>query len=127
MGGINGKRTRRTTRTVGAEVRWRGIVADHRTSGKSLDEFCSERGINKIMFYKWRKRFRIEDAERGVSEEKDAARPAAKLVPVRVTSSSSATWSIEVTFPAGHVLRAGQGVDAGVITAILATMRAVAC
>jgi len=133
--GVRGKRKKPTKRTVRAEVRWRGIVADHRASGKGIVEFCRERGINKIMFYKWRKRFRVADASRDQTstqnEKKPAAKaatqPAAKLVPVRVTSSPSPAWGMEVTFPAGHVLRVGHGVSAEVITAVLATMRAVAC
>ena len=135
MGKARGPRKRPTKRTVGAEVRWRGIVADHRTSGKGIEEFCRERGINKVMFYKWRKRFRVRDAARDVvsaeKETKPAAKavtqPAAKLVPVRVTSSTSTAWGMEITFPAGHVVRVGYGVSAHVITAVLATMRAVTC
>ena len=51
--GVRGKRERPTRRMVKAEVRWRGLVADHRASGAGLDEFCRERGINKVVFYKW--------------------------------------------------------------------------
>jgi transposase-like protein len=134
--GVRGKRKKPTRRTVRAEVRWRGIVADHRTSGKGVEEFCRERGINKIMLYKWRKRFRVADAVRTESSTSEAtkpaaaASPAARLVPVRVTASRDAvsqSWGMEMTFPSGHVLRVGHGVSAEVITAVLATMRAVAC
>ena len=130
MGKPRGPRKRPTKRTVGAEVRWRGMVADHRTSGKSIDDFCRERGISKIMFYKWRKRFRVADASRSEPSTPEATKPAAKLVPVRVTSntnSSNSGWGVEITFPAGHVLRVSHGISAEVITAVLATMRAVAC
>jgi transposase-like protein len=125
--GVRGKRKRPTKRTVRAEVRWRGIVADHRASGKGIEEFCRERGINKIMFYKWRKRFRVVDASRTEPSAPEATKPAAKLVPVRVTSGTSSSWGMEITFPAGHVVRVAHGISADVITAVLATMRAVAC
>jgi len=114
---------RRTKRTVGADVRWRGIIADHVSSGKSVPEFCSERGISKEMLYKWRKRFEVSDGDSGV--------PGAKFVSVkvksRVTTSEQQDWGVEVTFPSGHTIRIAHGIDADVITAVLATMRAVAC
>jgi len=114
---------RRTKRTVGAEVRWRGIIADHVSSGKSVPDFCAERGISKEMLYKWRKRFRATDEDSGVS--------VSKLVSVKVKSSVTTDvhqeWGVEVTFPSGHTIRIARGIDADAITAVLATMRAVAC
>jgi hypothetical protein len=114
---------RRTKRTVGAEVRWRGIIADHVSSGKSVPAFCAERGISKEMLYKWRKLFKVVDGDSGVA--------LAKLVSVKVKSSVTASapqdWGIEVAFPSGHSIRVAHGIDADVITAVLATMRTVAC
>ena len=114
---------RRTKRTVGAEVRWRGIIADLVSSGKSVPAFCAERGISKEMLYTWRKRLKAVDDDSGVA--------VSKLVSVKVKSSVTASapqdWGIEVTFPSGHTIRIAHGIDAGVITAVLATMRAVAC
>ena len=136
--GVRGKRTKPTKRMVRAEVRWRGILADHRASGRSVGDFCRERGLSKEMLFKWRKRLRVADEARAASQASPAAGPAAtgatlaaaKLVPVRVTSGTSAAnpgWAIEISFPAGHMLRFGHGIGADVITAVLATMRAVAC
>jgi hypothetical protein len=114
---------RRTKRTVGAEVRWRGIIADQVSSGKSVPAFCAERGISKEMLYKWRKRFKVVDEDSGVA--------VSKLVSVKVkssvTASASQDWGVEVTFPSGHTIRIAHGIDACVITAVLATMRTVAC
>jgi transposase-like protein len=75
--GVRGRRKKPTKRTVRAEARWRGIVADHRASCKGIVEFCRERGINKIMFYKWRKRFRVADASRDQTSA-EQKKPAAK-------------------------------------------------
>ena len=122
---------RRTKRTVGAEVRWRGVVADHRASGKSVPEFCAERGLSKEMLYKWRKRFKVADAKCCEAVVAMSGKSAPKLVPLRVTSGITSgtgqSWGVEITFPTGHTVRVAHGIDAGVITAILATMRAVAC
>jgi hypothetical protein len=112
---------------VKAEVRWRGLVIDQRASGKDVHEFCRERGISVPMFYKWRKRLGNGRASCGASPAPDSAKPAAKLLPVRVTSKTLGGWGIEIQFPAGHVLRISHGVDADVVTTVLAAMRAVAC
>jgi transposase-like protein len=120
---------RRTKRTVGAEVRWRGIIADHLSSGKSVPAFCSERGLSKEMLYKWRKRFKVADADTDVTCLKKAVEKQTppKLIPVKITARQNQTWGVEIAFPAGHTVRIAHGIDAGVITAILATMRTVAC
>jgi len=149
MGIARGKRTRPTRRMIRAMVRWQGLVADHRASGKGLDEFCRERHISKPMFYKWRKRLRpkwadLPAAPRALPAPAAAPRapettapasaplavPAARLVPVRLTGQlgpAGAGWAIEVQFPAGHVLRVARGVDPETVATVLATMRVVAC
>jgi hypothetical protein len=103
-------------------------------SGKDVHAFCRERGINAVAFYKWRKRLGLAPSQREESpatEAKAAAKAAtqtaAKLVSVRLTSKTPGGWGIEIQFPAGHVLRIGRGVDADVVTTVLAAMRAMAC
>jgi hypothetical protein len=126
MGKPRGKRTRPTKRMVGAQVRWRGLVVDQRASGKDVHEFCRERGVNAVAFYKWRKRLGLAPSQREESPATEA-KAAAKLVSVRLTSKTPGGWGIEIQFPAGHVLRIGRGVDANVVTTVLAAMRAIAC
>jgi hypothetical protein len=149
------KRLRPTRRMIKALVRWQGLVADHRASGKDLAQFCRERGVNRIMFYKWRKRLERKDLECAVATKAlpaPAGSPAAperpeaaisagavpvvrpsdtpgRFVPVRLTGpvAPSGGWAMEVQFPAGHVLKVGREVDPETIVRVLATMRVVAC
>ena len=149
--GVPGKRVRPTRRMIKATVRWQGLVADFRASGKDPVQFCRERGVNRIMFYKWRKRLGRPSAPpvppkalpapaagpsvavaAAAAVQAVAAPPAeGRLVPVRLTGPLGAAaapgWAIEVQFPAGHVLRVGAGVDPETIVRVLATMRVVAC
>ena len=86
-----------TKRTKKAWTKWRRLVAEQARSGKSVAEFCRERGLHSSYFWAWKKRLRES--------------PAARFLEVQVTERA----------PIAHV---EQGFDAEQVRALLAVVEA---
>src|ERR1700716_3228549 len=89
---------------------WREAVGAWETSGQSIRAFCSGRDLSEPSFYSWRRTLRERDRQRsetrraaakGPAARRLSARPAPRLVPVRVVSPAV----FEVVLPAGLVVR----------------------
>ena len=50
------------------EIYWRGVFAEHGASGKSVREFCLEKGVNANSFYGWRRELRLRDSEKAAGK-----------------------------------------------------------
>lgn len=75
---------------------WQGVVAEQETSGKSIREFCRERGLGEHGFYWWRRRLRGEGPVSFALVETKAIASPAKL---------------ELALNSGEVLRIPADVD----------------
>ena len=40
-----------------AEAKWQGLISEQEQSGKTVAEFCRERGIAASKLYSWKQRF----------------------------------------------------------------------
>ncbi|MHC4507008.1 MAG: IS66 family insertion sequence element accessory protein TnpA [Planctomycetota bacterium] len=99
------KPKRVTRQTVEARERWTRIVREWRKSGLGVRAFCRKRGVPEHGLYAWRRRFRNEKGT-------DRREGKAAFVPVRVVPQGTGSTGFEISFPSGHVLRAGPQVDA---------------
>ena len=82
------------------EVRWnhwRGVLADHHSSGLSVSEFCRRRELNPSSFYRWRKT--LAGLEKPGSENPGSASPTfvAVSLPAATTSLKQASSSEELS------------------------------
>jgi hypothetical protein len=93
-----------TRRGVEARERWTKIVRKWRKSGQGVRAFCRKHGVPEHGFYTWRRK---------LGNGKPAARREGKaaFVPLRVVPQGTSSTGLEISFPSGHVLRAGPQVD----------------
>jgi transposase-like protein len=54
---------RKARRDPEKEKFWRATMQEHGVSGKSVREFCAEKGLNQNVFYGWRRELKLRDAE----------------------------------------------------------------
>jgi hypothetical protein len=124
------------------EREWRERLASWASSGLSVREYCGQRGLVETAFYYWKRELRARNEAAAVtaasrssalrssvsrgpisrSTATKLSRP--KFVPVTVLSDTvlaSATVSVEVRCPSGHVvlLSAYDGVDLASLFAAL--------
>ena len=59
-----------------AEAKWRGLISEQEQSGKTVAEFCRERGIAASKLYSWKRRCLGDKATAGFVRLRAA--PAAK-------------------------------------------------
>lgn len=52
-------------RDLEKEKFWRGAVQEHGGTGKSVRQFCVEKGLNVGQFYAWRRELKLRGAEKG--------------------------------------------------------------
>lgn len=93
------------------ERQWRERVAGWTASGLSVRAFCLQHGLIETSFYYWKRELRARDAAAApvIATTKPSARkrPLAKTSPpmfVPVTVMATATVSVEVRCPSGHVV-----------------------
>jgi transposase-like protein len=98
-----------------AEAKWRGLICEQEQSGKTVAEFCRERGITASKLYSWKRRCAGEEATSGFVRLREAA--AVKTEPVATASSG-----IEVRLPGGRSLVVESGFDASHLRALLAVL-----
>jgi hypothetical protein len=80
-------------RDLRRERSWREAMAEFRTSGQSVREFCAQRRLVESAFYYWQRELQRRDAEPVRS-----ASPA--FVPITVVAPAT----VEVRCPSGHIV-----------------------
>ena len=50
-------------RDAGKEKLWRAAIAEARSSGQSVREFCRQRRLKESLFYAWRRELKTRDGE----------------------------------------------------------------
>jgi len=92
---------------------WRGALARHAASGRSVAAFCRREKLSQPSFYAWRRTIaQREGAQRTISQRDSQRpkttrprRPAREFLPVRVTDLPARDSSIMIELAGGHVLR----------------------
>ena len=101
-------------RSFEKELYWREILDRHRESGLGVRRFCRESTISEQAFFRWRRLL----AKRVALAEPDL--PGHRLVPVSIVPSSArevtpvapaASGQVEVTTPAGFLVRFDASLD----------------
>jgi hypothetical protein len=89
--------------------RWRDVVSEQVSSGKSVATFCRERGLREWQLYEWKKRLRKSEATSFVAVEVAASStPApAPMRSVGIELRHNRGWSlmVESDFDAAHLHR----------------------
>ena len=98
-----------------AEAKWRGLVSEQEQSGKTVVEFCRERGIARSKLYFWRQRCKGAKAASGFVRLRVA--PA-----VQAEALATARSGIEVRLLCGRSLVVEPGFDASHLRALLAVL-----
>jgi transposase-like protein len=96
-----------------AEAKWRGLISEQEQSGKTVAEFCRERGIAASKLYSWKRRLEDKKAVCGFVRVRVA--PAAESV-------RTACSGIEVRLAGGRSLVVEAGFDASHLRALLAVL-----
>jgi transposase-like protein len=104
-------------RVRGAEVeaKWRGLISEQEQSGKTVAEFCRERGIASSKLYSWKERCVGAKAAAGFVQVRVAPAVEAETV-------ASAGSRIEVRLAGGRSLVVEPGFDASHLRALLAVL-----
>ena len=119
-------------RQRGAEVwaKWRGLVSEQHESGKSVAEFCLERGLATSQLFAWKRRVREADAAHPSDEDLSLGTPGAQFMSVEVASAAETKrpapvmpgGAIEVRLGGGRSLVVEPGFDAHHLRALLAVL-----
>jgi hypothetical protein len=98
-----------------AEAKWRGLISEQEQSGKTVAEFCRERGIAASKLYSWKQRC-------------VTLKPVSEFVRLRVAPAvateavATARSGIEVRLAGGRSLVVEPGFDASHLRAVLAVL-----
>ena len=104
-----------TLRGAEREAKWRGLISEQEQSGKTVTEFCRERGIAHSKFYSWRQRCAGAPAGSGFVQLRESAVEAEPVAPARS--------GIEVRLlVAGRSLVVEPGFNASHLRALLAVL-----
>ena len=99
------------------EIRWRALVREQESSGRSVQEFARGRGLSPATIYWWRSRLRREGSKRGEHMQ---------LAPVTVlrspTSARSGAESFEIELANGRRLRVPADFDGEALGRLLTTL-----
>jgi hypothetical protein len=104
-------------RVRGAEVeaKWRGLISEQEQSGKTVAEFCRERGIAASKLYSWKRRCVGAKMDSGFVRLRVAA--GVKTEQLAMTRSG-----IEVRLIGGRSLVVEPGFDASHLRALVAVL-----
>ena len=113
-------------------ARWCGLVSEQHESGKSVAEFCRERGVATSQLFAWKRRVREADAAHPRDEELWLGTPGAQFVSVEVASvaetkrpaSVMRSGAIEVRLGGGRSLVVEPGLDGHHLRALLSALEA---
>lgn len=91
---------------------WREKIAAQERSGRPVQQFCKEQGLNNPSFYYWRKRLRQQTPVRFALVE-------------TVGAPQHNAWEhcLELVLPTGERLRIGAGVNAAALRTVLDALR----
>ncbi len=92
---------------------WAERIAAQQHSGRSVKQFCKERGLTECSFYAWRKRLREKGPVRFALVERRGAR-----------QQRPADADLELVLTTGERLRIGAGVDSATLRVVLDALRA---
>ena len=98
-----------------AEAKWLGLISEQEQSGKTVAEFCRERGIAASKLYSWKQRCVGAKAASGFVRLKVG--PA-----VETETVSTARSGIEVRLSGGRSFVVEPGFDASHLRALLAVL-----
>jgi transposase-like protein len=90
---------------------WTELIARHKRSGKTVEAFCRENGVNEPSFYAWRKRLTRKGEPIGFALVETAGLRQQRNEPV------------ELMLPSGDRLHIGPGVDAATLRLVLSVLR----
>ena len=90
---------------------WHEHVAEQERSGRSVQQFCKEKGITEQSFYVWRKRLRRQEPARFALVETGPARQHAPKT------------ELELVLVSGERLRIGAEVDPARLRRVLEALR----
>jgi transposase-like protein len=90
---------------------WTELIARHKRSGKTVEAFCREKGVNEPSFYAWRKRLAQNGQPIGFALVETSAFGQQRGEPV------------ELMLPSGDRLHIGPGVDAATLRLVLSVLR----
>jgi len=97
-------------------VKWGGLLADQRESGRTVTGWCRERGIEKNTFYGWRKRLSVELIDT------DPTSVSPQFVSVALAAE---TMSAGLTLKIGHVsVEINSGFDRDLLADVLTVLEA---
>jgi transposase len=100
------------------EAFWRRVLRAHGTSGRSVREYCQQRGLTESAFHFWRRE--IERRDRETRDRRTSA-----FVPVLVEPTPETP--IEVTLVSGCVVRVRAGFRADTLRQLLALLEEPSC
>ena len=92
---------------------WAERIAAQQRSGRSVKQFCKERGLTECSFYAWRKRLQEIGPVRFALVERSAWR-----------QERTAEAALELVLATGERLRISAGVDAATLRTVLDVLRA---
>jgi len=87
-----------------SEQEWREILSRYEKSDQAQREFCEAEEIALASFLRWRRRLGHVAVSSHASEQRRSASPQSPFVEFLATPAEQ-TWSIELEFPSGCVLR----------------------
>ena len=102
------------------EACWRRRLAEYRSSGSSVVDFCRRRRIPPHQFYWWKRKLSLLDEQDGAGQAKGEP----GFVPVRLPVFSFSSGLIEVVHPSGCVVRIPPGFDTDSLRRVLDTLGA---
>lgn len=94
-------------------VKWRGLVAEQKSSGQNIAVFCRDRGLTTSQFFAWKKRLREAVPEQFV--EVQVQRSPAQ--PSKVNHGA-----IEIHLAEGRRIRVEPGFDVEHLRAVVAAL-----
>ena len=101
------------------EVVWRELVAAHQASGLTVSAFCSERGVPRSSFGKWRRRL-------GMAPTKERRPPAAKgFLPLSIAGANTPPAETAIELDVGPMrFRVSGAAATRIVDSILARIAA---
>ena len=100
------------TRDEQKERQWRRWIAQWRTSGLSVRDFCDRHGLATPSFYAWRNRL----------QQRAADTPAVVAVQVVADAPLAQASALELVLADGRIVRVAPGFDAATLRQLLTAL-----
>ena len=94
----------RGERDSALERQWRERMVRWQASDLSVREFCVQHGLIETAFYYWKRELRARDAAASTAAARSSSGKKSRATFVPLTVLPSATVSVEVRCPSGHVV-----------------------